>query len=102
MFFHTAERVLWRKPDPLATARMHLLFYSLLDGGRDVRDVVWYGVLPRIVQDTLKGEPPVSPRELADVLREVASASNRNPDLRHAAVTPMAEVVERLAEDLVR
>ncbi len=96
-FFHTAVRVLWQEADPLATARLHLLFYSLLDGGPDERDV-WYIVLPTIIDDALNADPPVSRNELAQVLREVAAVSNRAGRSRGA--TPMAEVLERLAEDL--
>ncbi|HXH07684.1 MAG TPA: hypothetical protein VNI83_13965 [Vicinamibacterales bacterium] len=98
-FFHTAERVLWRTADPLATARLHLLFYSLLDGGPDEREV-WYLALPAIVENALKGEPPVSRRDLARVLREVASVSNRTS--RSKTGTPMAEIFERIAGELLR
>ncbi len=97
-FFHTAERVLWREPDPLATARLHLLFYSLLDGGPDEREV-WYLILPRIIEDALHADPPVSRRDLVNLLRQVASVSNRLR--RPKGVTPMAEVFERLAEALL-
>lgn len=94
-FFADAEWILWTEPDPLATARLRLLFLSLL-GRNDDPD--WGASVDDAVRKALGAAPPADRHQLARLLRWVASISDRSR--ASPIMPPVAEYFEHVAASL--